>query len=142
MAEEKFIGLQYPIVNSAKGLMSHSSNVDQIKADMLQLLLTNPGERVMLPTFGVNLRKLIFEPNDTTLEMAAKSMIAEALQQWEPRVVISQIEVTSKFSKSDLNTMDNGDELEAILGIKINFIDPQNIQVVEELTLEIPVSGG
>jgi hypothetical protein len=139
---DKFLGLQYPLVKTPQGLMAMNSGVDQIKADMLQLLLTNPGERVMLPTYGVNLRKLIFEPNDTTLEAAARSMIIDALEMWEPRVVIQQIEITSKFNKSELDGFDTGEDLDAILGIKIIFVDPQNIQVVEELKLEIPVNGG
>jgi uncharacterized protein len=139
---KKFLGLQYPLVKTPQGLMAMSSGVDQIKADMLQLLLTNPGERVMLPTYGVNLRKLIFEPNDTTLEMQARSMIVAALELWEPRVVVQQIIVTSKFNQSELADTDTGEDADAILGIKIIFVDPQNIQVVEELKLEIPVNGG
>jgi uncharacterized protein len=138
---EKFLGLQYPIKRSPTGLMAKKSGVDQIKADMLQLLLTNPGERVMLPDFGVPLNKLIFEFNDTILESTARDMIAAALKKWEPRVVISQIAVTSKFDKNDLAPDDSGNDIDGILGIKINFIDPENIQVVEELRLERPLGG-
>ena len=136
-----FIGLQYPIKESPNGLLASMSDVNQIKADMLQLLLTNPGERVMLPTFGVPLRRLIFEQNDTTLEVTAQGMIAQALQEWEPRVIINQIVITSKFNPNELNFMDDHTQVSHILGIKIEFIDPQNIQTVEQLTLELPLGG-
>lgn len=122
--------------------MAGKSGVDQIKADILQLLLTNPGERVMVPEFGVPLRKLIFEQNDAILEMAAKNMIAEALARWEPRVVIQQISVTSQFDRKELSELDTGDERDAILGIKIDFIDPENIQSIEHLAVERPLGGG
>jgi phage baseplate assembly protein W len=138
---EKFLGLQYPLVKTARGLMANNSGVDQIKADLLQLLLTNPGERIMLPDFGTPLRKLIFEQNDASLEMMAKKMISESIAKWEPRIVISDISVTSKFDSSGLNHDDTGEEIDAILGIKISFIDPENISQVESLVLQVPFGG-
>lgn len=139
MAKKKFLGCQYPLVKTPRGLMAQKSGVNQIKADMLQLLLTNPGERVMMPNFGTPLRELIFEPNDPTLEIKARQMIADSITMWEPRVVITQIQVTSNFDRNDLHPLDSGDEREAVLGIKIAFVDPENIQEVEELALELPI---
>lgn len=138
---EKFIGLQYPLVKTARGLMAQNSNVAQIKADLLQLLLTNPGERVMLPEFGTPLRKLMFEPNDVGLEIIAKQMIAESISKWEPRIVISNISVTSNFDPNNLNENDSGEDIDAILGISILFIDPENISQIESLTLQLPLGG-
>lgn len=139
MANKKFLGLQYPLFKTPRGIMAQKSGVDQIKADLLQLLLTNPGERVMLPHFGTPLRELFFEPNDHSLEIRAKQMISNAILAWEPRIVITNITVTANFDKEDLDEFDTGDELQAILGIKIQFVDPENIQDVEELTLERPI---
>lgn len=141
-ANEKFMGMQYPLKRGPKGFVAKSSSVNQIKADMIQLLLTTPGERVMLPEFGTPLRELMFEPNDDILVEKAREMIAKSLQMWEPRVIINQIEITSDFDKADLNTQDTGDEREGILGVKILFIDPQNIDTVEELKMELPMSDG
>ena len=136
-----FLGLQYPLIKTARGSMAQKSGVDQIKADLLQLLLTNPGERVMLPDFGTPLRRLIFEPNDATLEMVAKKMISDAITKWEPRIVVSNINVTSNFDASNLNDNDPGYEREAILGISIDFVDPENISQIESLVLEVPLGG-
>lgn len=138
---EKFIGLQYPLVKTARGLLAQKNNVDQIKADLLQLLLTNPGERVMLPEFGTPLRDLVFEPNDVSLESIAKKMIADSITKWEPRIVISDISVTSSFDPNDLNQNDLGEEIDAILGISISFVDPENISQIESLTLQLPLGG-
>jgi len=139
MAKKKFLGLQYPLVKTSRGLMAQKSGVDQIKADLLQLLLTNPGERVMLPNYGTPLRKLFFEPNDVGLEIRARQMISDAILQWEPRVVITEITVFSGAKQSDLNALDTGDEAPHVLSIKIHFVDPENIQQVEELALEVPI---
>ena len=136
---KKFIGLQYPLVKTVRGTLAQKNGVDQIKADLLQLLLTNPGERVMLPTFGTPLRELFFEPNDIIIENRARLMIADSIQKWEPRIVVDAIHVTSNFNSSELHNDDTKDELDAILGIKIDIIDPEDITQIESLTLEVPL---
>lgn len=137
-----FLGIPYPVVKNPKGFFHSQFGVDQIKSDLLILLLTNPGERVMNPTFGTPLRKLLFEPNDTIIKEAAKTMIADSIRQWEPRVAIQQIDVTSSVDEASLNSLDDKSEKEHILFIRVLFIDPQNIKEVQELTLEVPLSGG
>jgi phage baseplate assembly protein W len=46
-----FLGAPYPIIKSPRGLLRTQSGINQIKSDLLVLLLTEPGERVMLPEF-------------------------------------------------------------------------------------------
>jgi len=142
MESMKFLGIPYPIVRHPRGFMRSSFGIDQIKSDLLQLLLTTPGERVMLPTYGTPLKRLIFDPNDTNLEVAAREMIINSITQWEPRITVQQIEVSSTVDQSQLDPSDPKENLENILMIKILFFDPENIQEVEELKLELPVSGG
>lgn len=139
MAKKKFLGLQYPLRKTPRGIMAQRYGVDQIKADLLQLLLTNPGERVMMPTYGTPLRELVFEQNDIGLEARAKKMISDSIELWEPRIVVTDIIVASNFDPNDLDPMDTKDDLEHILGIKIRFVDPQNITEVDELVLELPI---
>lgn len=139
---KKFLGCQYPLVKTARGIMAQKSGIDQIKADLLQLILTNPGERCMMPSFGTPLRQLMFEPNDPQLAIQARLIIAESIQKWEPRIELSGIEVTNNFDSAELNEDDTGEEREAILGIKILFFDPQQISEVQELVLEVPLAGG
>lgn len=139
MAKKRFLGSQYPLIKSPRGLIAQKNGVNQIKADLLQLLLTNPGERVMIPTYGTPLRTLFFEPNDPSLAFRAKQMIVDSINMWEPRIVINNIDVSASVDKSNLNPMDTGDEAEAILFISIKFVDPQNISQVEELAMSLPI---
>jgi len=141
MADKRFLGMQYPLVNTHRGILAQKMGIDQIKADLLQLLLTNPGERVMMPNYGTPLRKLVFEPNDPELEVAAKKMIADSIQMWEPRIVVDNIYVTSQFPPNALNPSDPGEDTPHILGIKITFYDPQDISTVNVLQFELPLSG-
>ena len=127
-------------MKTPRGTFAQKSGVDQIKADMLQLLLTTPGERVMLPEFGTPLRKLFFEPNDTILEDEARRMIATSLRNWEPRVEVTAVQVTSKPPREVLHPDDPLEDQEHVLFIKIDFVDPQNISEVQQLALEIPIA--
>ncbi len=141
MAKQRFLGMQYPLIRTSRGVLAQKMGIEQIKADLLQLLLTNPGERVMLPNYGTPLRKLLFEPSDVVLEIRAKQMIADSITAWEPRVVITNITVSTKINKSSLHPNDTNDEIDGILFIKIKFVDPENIQEVQELTLERALGG-
>ncbi len=138
---DRFVGLQYPLMKTPRGILAKKKDVDQIKADLLQLLLTNPGERVMLPDFGTPLRRLFFEPNDQIIVTEARQMIIDSVRKWEPRIIIENIEVSTQMDSSNLNVNDTKEEIESILSIKIRFFDPGNIQVVEELVLQVPLSG-
>ena len=56
------IGVAFPLDET--NMFSGTETVkEQIKANLLNLLLTYPGERVNLPKYGVGLKNLIFEQN-------------------------------------------------------------------------------
>lgn len=137
---EKFLGSPYPIIKNPHGFFKTQSGVSQIKSDLLVLLLTNPGERVFLPDFGTPLKELIFEPNDASLAAKAKSMIINSIKTWEPRIAVTDIQVSNNISKSDLDPYDAQEDIDNILNIKILFVDPEQIKEVQELRLQIPLA--
>ena len=65
-----------------------------IRSSIQRILLTKPGERVMLPDFGCDLDKYIFEPNDSLLELQVRNEITNAITKWEPRITLKNITVT------------------------------------------------
>jgi len=62
-----FIGAPYPISRHPLGMLRSQKGVNQVKSDLLVLLLTEPGERVMLPAFGTPLKQFFFEQNDSVI---------------------------------------------------------------------------
>lgn len=138
----KFKGIPYPVTKNAQGFFHIQSGTNQIKSDLLILLLTNPGERVFLPTFGTPLRKLIFEPNDPALANKARQMIINSIKAWEPRVAVQNITVTNTANAAWINPSDDQSENDAVLSISIIFVDPDQIADVQSLSLEIPLAGG
>lgn len=120
------LGCPYPIYPNPRGYLFSQKNIEVLKADMLQLLLTNHGERIMMPDYGTDLRRLFFEPLDDRLQKQAKDLIAASITKWEPRIAVDAIKVTR-------------DEEQHILKINIQFRDPENIVVVESLSLDLPL---
>lgn len=136
-----FSGMVYPILTTPKGYFPVTKGTDLIKGDLLCLLLTKPGERIMVPSFGTPLHTLLFDPNDAILAERAKQMIAQSIAKWEPRITIKAINVMTGVDADFLNAEDDLSEKEHILGIQIMFVDPQDIQSVQELVLQVPLNG-
>ena len=132
-------GCPYPITKNALGLLNHQTGVEQIKSDLLILLLTNPGERVMMPNYGTPLRKYLFDQNDNTSASAIEQLIINSINTWEPRIVVSKILVTNNIDARYLNIRDAGAKSGNILQIIIEFYDPDNQQDVQVLQLELPI---
>ena len=59
------------------------------------ILATEPGERIMRPTFGTGLRALAFEPINTTTIALARHRVEQALIEWEPRIDDVTVTVTA-----------------------------------------------
>jgi phage baseplate assembly protein W len=64
--KKNIFGLSYPLGKKQEsgGYFQKATGVELIKGAVSQLLLTERGERVMLPKFGCNLRKFLFQPLD------------------------------------------------------------------------------
>lgn len=55
---------KFPLHFSDLGGYSSNETIKQvIKQNFKNLILTSPGERVMLPEFGVGIRQFLFQPN-------------------------------------------------------------------------------
>ena len=65
------IGVAFPLdeVNMFKGTQTVK---EQIKSNLINLLLTEQGERVNEPDFGVGLKKILFEQNINKEELEEK----------------------------------------------------------------------
>ena len=135
-----FLGSPYPIVKTPLGYLATQSGVNQIKADLLALLMTNQGDRTMLPQYGANLRQFLFEPADSILISQVRAQIIQQINLWEPRVVINNITIQVKPASNYLNPHDSLTEQNSILYIGIGFFDPETIKEVQQLELEVPLS--
>lgn len=81
-----YYGFNPPFVGGQQKYFSRQEDERLIKNDLLQLLLTIPGERVMRPDFGVNLRNVVFEQLDDITIQILREEIVVAIRRYEPRI--------------------------------------------------------
>ena len=114
------IGVAFPL--DEENMFSGTETIiEQIKANLLNLLLTYPGERVNLPNYGVGLKNLLFEQN-IDLE-SLKETIQNQINFYIPNVKLRNITLGESEDKHTLiisltyvYILDNTEE-----SIQINF---------------------
>jgi phage baseplate assembly protein W len=67
---------------------------DVVRQSLLLLLTTVPGERVMRPTYGCHLHRLVFWPNDDTTAGLAIHYVRDAVERFELRAQIVGVDAS------------------------------------------------
>ena len=73
-----------------------------IKQNFKMLMLTNPGERMMDPTFGVGLKRYLFENNHQQIREQIKQRIINQTRKSLPFIRIENISINSSDSNPEL----------------------------------------
>jgi len=96
--------VNFPIKESDKGYFVDltTNSRDGLLADIKHLLLTTKGTRYFRPSFGANLRKFLFDPNDEITFTDIKMEINSLLTNYFPNVVIKSIEIDKTSDVSPL----------------------------------------
>nr|WP_269330255.1 GPW/gp25 family protein [Kineosporia babensis] len=71
--------------------MAEATGVAKVEESIRVILGTQPGERLMRPQFGANLRSLVFAPNNSATAGLAAHYVREALNRWEPRIEVLDV---------------------------------------------------
>jgi len=95
-------GVGFPLTLDVKGRILESSGLPNIRQSVMIILGTQHGERVMRPTFGSNLRSLVFAPNNQQTAALARQYVLDSLQQWEPRITVQSVSVTNQLQRPQL----------------------------------------
>tara|TARA_B100001778_G_scaffold203005_1_gene167663 strand:- start:2659 stop:3078 length:420 start_codon:yes stop_codon:yes gene_type:complete len=89
------IGIPLPMnhIDGSGFFPGTSTTLSQTSSNIRNLLLTNKGERLGQPEFGCGLLQILFEPMSDSLLEDVKSTIEEAIAQWLPHVLVSNLNV-------------------------------------------------
>jgi uncharacterized protein len=99
--------LKYPYGVSGSGIPNTTTADDHLRDLILQVLFTNPGERVNLPEFGVGVERLVFEPSSDALRASTQFLISTGLQRWlGDRIDVQQVTVSSVPGEEETVTID------------------------------------
>lgn len=96
MADGSTYGINFPFRDNPLGYyFSLSETTDQeIRSDLLHLILTKKGSRYFLPDFGTRIYEFIFDPFDGETFEAIKSDIQAQVDKYIPNLIINNISVT------------------------------------------------
>lgn len=93
MASYEYTGIAPPYSDFST-FFEEKVDQDILKASIVYIVLTQKGERVMLPEFGSDVHKMVFDQNDSTLASSLEREIREAVARWDPRIELVDVEVT------------------------------------------------
>jgi phage baseplate assembly protein W len=85
------VGWAFPVKPSG-GRLTYASYEEDIVQAIGIILLTERGERLMLPQFGAGIRHYVFEPNSPTTCRSIEEAVRAALVDWEPRIDLERVE--------------------------------------------------
>jgi len=118
--------IKYPFgIDRGLGTMASENDfAAHVKQMILQVLFTNPGERINRSDFGCGIRRMVFAPNDDVTASLTQITILQALNTWLGSLIVVQ----------DVNVHANNERLE--IGISYSLraqSGPQYLNV--EVTL-------
>ncbi len=93
-------GLAFPLQINPRGGIALASGERDIEQSVRIILETAPGERVMRPEFGCRIHELVFAPNNAATEGLLIHYVEQALDRWEPRIEVQEIEVSTSSNSS------------------------------------------
>jgi len=89
-------GWSFPPAFDARGRQAVLvSDAEDIEQSLRILLSTTPGERVMHPTYGCNLRRLVYEIVDANLLTEIRDVITKAILYFEQRIALNELLIDS-----------------------------------------------
>ena len=114
------IGVAFPLDET--NMFSGTETIqEQSKANLINLLLTEPGERVNLPDYGIGLKKLLFEQNVDLISL--KELIIKQAAFYIPNVLVTDVEIGTSEDEHSLfisityrSILDNSED-----SIQLNF---------------------
>jgi len=89
-------GWGFPIAIGPDDEINMVADDDDIREAIRIILETDPGERVMRPDFGAGLRRVVFEPINTSTMTLVQQRVEAALIAWEPRIDVQQVSVSAE----------------------------------------------
>jgi phage baseplate assembly protein W len=85
-------GWAHPIAPDASlHHLRYTEGPEKVRQSIKLILLTEPGERVMRPSFGCGLGQFLMEPNTIATRALIDAEVRQAIELWEPRVQLKDV---------------------------------------------------
>jgi len=122
------LSVKLPLVyNNVQGYAMNTNYLDLAKQNLKMVVLTEPGERVMIPTFGVGLKRKLFESrkNIESIKGEINTQVAKYLSY----IQITNIEIFDNVSE-EASSYDNSVNISITFYVKnFGLSDTLNLKV-------------
>jgi len=87
--------LGFPFRIAPDGRTATPATVEEhVEQELIQLLLTDLGERLFRPELGTNLRRMVFQPIDGAAMAVPKAAVSQAVGRWlGGRITVEELEI-------------------------------------------------
>jgi uncharacterized protein len=96
MSGQSFLGRgwSFPVAPDAQSRrLEMAAGPEKVRQSILIILDTDPGERLMRPSFGCGLRRYLMKPNTAATRTVIRQDVERALAAWEPRIRLQSVRV-------------------------------------------------
>ena len=103
LQKTRAIGYSLPFNGPAGPFNRTYSTLDQTKYNLINLILTNKGERIFNPQFGVDLQRILFEGvTDETISLA-KTIIIQDINKFLPGLLVNEIIIEPDVDQNSIS---------------------------------------
>ena len=84
-------GWNFPVAPGVRGRLDFAEGREKVAQSIWIILDTEPGERVMRPSFGCGLRRYLMKPNTHATRSLIRHDVELALGLFEPRIRLTEV---------------------------------------------------
>tara|TARA_B100002019_G_C21155260_1_gene540369 strand:+ start:431 stop:838 length:408 start_codon:yes stop_codon:yes gene_type:complete len=122
--DDKYVGIRFPLGYSPEGFFYKTKTVlEQSKANLRNLLLTTPGERIFQPNFGSRLKNIVFEQGQD-IPNRIEETIRSSVDNFLPYINIINV-----FTIQEQNQVN----------VQVEFSVPLNPDTIERLNFDFRI---
>ena len=133
-------GIDFPFRDSTKGdfVRMTESPENEVRANLIHLLLTRKGSRYYLPDFGTRLYEYIFDQNDIITYEAIEDEIREGVKKYIPNLDINSIKIMSAEEDPESFTTVSEEEDDRLFRVS----DASNKPYTAKVKIDYTVNNG
>lgn len=100
---ETIRGFAFPFkIDPHSGSVATADGDEKLRENIVHILMTGIGERVMRRGYGGGLQQLVHDPNNQILRGIVQHQVAKSLGQLEPRIALQAVQITQEGSTLSL----------------------------------------
>jgi phage baseplate assembly protein W len=109
--------------NSGFTTLNEFNLIEVAKFNLRNILLTVPGERIMVPSFGVGIRTYLFEQSGQVDNGQLQGRIIDQVNTWAPYINIQNIDISFSEKQMSIRIEFNvpSAELSDVLNLDVNL---------------------